>query len=62
VFAQAEALAFAQTAEVPYRGFEGNRPTNTILLDRLTPEALGKLVGAEHAPSVPVQERPLARQ
>ena len=55
VFAQAEALAFGKTAEqvkaegtpdwlVPHRLFEGNRPSNTILLDRLTPGALGKLV------------------
>jgi len=55
IFAQTEALAFGKTAEevkadgvpafqVPHRTFEGNRPTNTILLPRLTPEALGKLV------------------
>ena len=55
VFAQAEALAFGKTAEqvkaegtpdwlVPHRTFEGNRPTNTILADRLTPETLGALV------------------
>ncbi|RRA47349.1 glucose-6-phosphate isomerase [Acidipila sp. EB88] len=55
VFAQAEALAFGKTAEevkaegtkpelVAHRVFEGNRPTNTILVDKLTPEALGKLV------------------
>jgi glucose-6-phosphate isomerase len=55
VFAQAEALAFGKseaevkaegTADwlVPHRLFEGNRPSNTILLDRLTPAALGKLV------------------
>jgi len=55
VFAQAEALAFGKTAEevkaegtpdwlVPHRVFEGNRPSNTILVDRLTPTALGKLV------------------
>ncbi|MGH7139293.1 MAG: glucose-6-phosphate isomerase, partial [Pirellulales bacterium] len=54
-FAQTEALAFGKTADevradkvpdlqVPHRTFEGNHPTNTILLDRLTPEALGKLV------------------
>jgi glucose-6-phosphate isomerase len=50
VFAQAEALAFGKTADVPHRTFEGNRPTNTILLDRLTPEALGKLVALyEHS-------------
>jgi glucose-6-phosphate isomerase len=55
VFAQAEALAFGKTPEevkaegtpdglVPHRVFEGNRPSNTILLDRLTPAALGKLI------------------
>jgi glucose-6-phosphate isomerase len=55
VFAQAEALAFGKTAAevkaegtpawlVPHRVFEGNRPSNTILADRLTPEILGKLV------------------
>jgi glucose-6-phosphate isomerase len=54
-FAQTEALAFGKTSEevraegipefqVPHRTFEGNHPTNTILLPRLTPEALGKLV------------------
>jgi glucose-6-phosphate isomerase len=61
VFAQTEALAFGKTAAeveaegtpgwlVPHRLFDGNRPTNTILLDRLTPEALGKLVALyEHS-------------
>jgi len=61
VFAQAEALAFGKTAEqvkaegtadwlVPHRVFEGNRPSNTILADRLTPEALGRLVALyEHS-------------
>jgi glucose-6-phosphate isomerase len=55
VFAQAEALAFGKTAEqvkaegttgplVAHRVFEGNRPSNTILADRLTPAMLGKLV------------------
>jgi glucose-6-phosphate isomerase len=55
VFAQTEALAFGKTREqvkaegtpdwlVPHRVFEGNRPSNTILMDRLTPTALGKLV------------------
>ncbi len=54
-FAQTEALAFGKTAEevaadgvssfqVPHRTFEGNHPTNTILLDRLTPETLGRLI------------------
>jgi glucose-6-phosphate isomerase len=61
VFAQAEALAFGKTAEqvkaegtpdwlVPHRVFEGNRPSNTILVDKLTPETLGKLVALyEHS-------------
>jgi len=61
VFAQAEALAFGKTpgevkAEgtpdwlVPHRVFEGNRPSNTILAERLTPEILGKLVALyEHS-------------
>jgi len=61
VFAQAEALAFGKTAEevkaegtpdalVPHRVFEGNRPSNVILADQLTPEALGKLVALyEHS-------------
>jgi glucose-6-phosphate isomerase len=61
VFAQTEALAFGKTEEqveaegtpdwlVPHRVFEGNRPTNTILAERLTPETLGKLVALyEHA-------------
>ena len=61
VLAQAEALAFGKTPEevkaegtpdslVPHRVFEGNRPSNTILADRLTPETLGKLVALyEHS-------------
>ncbi len=61
VFAQTEALAFGKTREevkaegtpdwlVPHRLFEGNRPSNTLLLDVLTPEALGKLVALyEHS-------------
>src|ERR1041385_5905361 len=61
VFAQSEALAFGKTPEqvkaegtpdwlVPHRVFEGNRPSNTILVDRLTPETLGKLVALyEHS-------------
>src|SRR5664280_876931 len=61
VFAQAEALAFGKTPEevkaegtpdwlVPHRVFEGNRPSNVILTDRLTPEVLGKLVALyEHS-------------
>ncbi|MEJ5246157.1 MAG: glucose-6-phosphate isomerase [Caldilinea sp.] len=55
IFAQSEALAFGKTAEevraegtpewlVPHRVFEGNRPSTTLLADRLTPEVLGKLV------------------
>jgi glucose-6-phosphate isomerase len=60
-FAQTEALAFGKTAAevqlegtpgrlVPHRVFEGNRPTNTILLERLTPETLGKLIALyEHS-------------
>jgi glucose-6-phosphate isomerase len=55
VFAQGEALAFGKTAEelraegtpewlVPHRTFDGNRPSNTLLLERLTPAALGRLV------------------
>ena len=61
VFAQAEALAFGKSAEevraegtaewlVPHRVFEGNRPSNTILAEVLTPEVLGSLVALyEHA-------------
>ncbi|HEX3469742.1 MAG TPA: glucose-6-phosphate isomerase [Silvibacterium sp.] len=61
VFAQTEALAFGKTPEevkaegtpdwlVPHRVFEGNRPSNTLLLEELTPEALGKLVALyEHS-------------
>ncbi len=61
VCAQTEALAFGKTAEqvkaegtpdwlVPHRVFEGNRPSNTILATRLTPETLGKLVALyEHS-------------
>jgi glucose-6-phosphate isomerase len=61
VFAQTEALAFGKTPEqvkaegtpdwlVPHRVFEGNRPSNTILADRLTPEILGNLVALyEHS-------------
>jgi glucose-6-phosphate isomerase len=55
VFAQTEALAFGKTAEevkaegtpdwlIPHRVFEGNRPSNTILAEKLTPEILGKLI------------------
>jgi glucose-6-phosphate isomerase len=61
VFAQAEALAFGKTAEevkaegvpenlVPHKVFEGNRPSNVLLADALTPAVLGKLVALyEHA-------------
>ena len=50
VFAQTEALAFGKDAEEPYRVFDGNRPSNTILADRLDPEMLGKLVALyEHS-------------
>src|SRR5262249_8608051 len=55
VLAQAEALAFGKTKEevlkegtpewlAPHRVFEGNRPSNMLVLERLTPESLGKLV------------------
>ena len=54
-FAQTEALAFGKTAEqcraegvperlVPHKTFEGNRPTNTLLADQLTPETFGALI------------------
>jgi glucose-6-phosphate isomerase len=61
VFAQGEALAFGKTADevraegvsealVPHRVFKGNRPSNTLLLEQLTPAALGKLVALyEHS-------------
>ena len=61
MFAQAEALAFGKTPQevreegtpawlVPHRTFEGNRPSNTILMERLTPAALGSLVALyEHS-------------
>ncbi len=61
VIAQAEALAFGKTADevraegtpewlVPHRVFPGNRPSNTILAERLTPSVLGKLIALyEHA-------------
>jgi len=61
VFAQAEALAFGKTAEelkqegvkdwlIPHKTFEGNRPSTTMLMDELTPAALGKLVALyEHS-------------
>ncbi len=50
VLAQAEALAFGKTAPVPHRVFEGNRPSNTILADRLAPATLGALVALyEHS-------------
>ena len=61
VFAQAEALAFGKTLEqvksegtagwlAPHRVFQGNRPSNVILAERLTPATLGKLIALyEHA-------------
>jgi glucose-6-phosphate isomerase len=61
VFAQSEALAFGKTPDqvkaegmpdwlVPHRVFEGNRPSNTILAERLTPEILGTLIALyEHS-------------
>ena len=61
MFAQSEALAFGKTAEqvrtegtpdwlVPHRVVEGNRPSNTILVERLTPTTLGKLIALyEHS-------------
>ena len=61
LFAQTEALAFGKTAAevaaestpaelVPHRIFEGNRPTNTLLAERLTPKALGAIVALyEHS-------------
>jgi len=61
VFAQAEALAFGKTAEqlkeektpdwlIPHRTFNGNRPSNTLLMDQLTPSSLGKLIALyEHS-------------
>jgi glucose-6-phosphate isomerase len=49
LFAQTEALAFGQQSDEPYRNFEGNRPTNTILAPKLTPRVLGQLVATyEH--------------
>src|SRR5262249_46938596 len=63
VFAQAEALAFGKTADqvraekkpppeslVPHKTFAGNRPSNTLLLDKLDPAALGKIIALyEHS-------------
>jgi glucose-6-phosphate isomerase len=61
MFAQSEALAFGKTEEqvkaegtpdwlVPHRVFEGNRPSTTIIIERLTPESLGKLIALyEHS-------------
>jgi len=61
MFAQSEALAFGKTPEevraegspdwlVPHRTFEGNRPSNTLLLQRLTTAALGKMIALyEHS-------------
>ena len=44
LFAQTEALAFGRSAADPARSFDGNRPSNTILADRLTPATLGALI------------------
>ena len=50
LFAQGEALAFGKDSGEPYRRFDGNRPSNTILAERLTPETLGALVALyEHS-------------
>jgi glucose-6-phosphate isomerase len=50
VFAQAEALAFGRENPEPYRMFDGNRPTNVIMAERLSPHALGTLVALyEHS-------------
>jgi glucose-6-phosphate isomerase len=61
LFAQTEALAFGKTEDevaaegtpswlVPHRTFEGNRPTNTILAERMTPQTLGRLIALyEHS-------------
>jgi glucose-6-phosphate isomerase len=50
VFAQAEALAFGSESLAPHRMFAGNRPSNTILAERLSPETLGKLIALyEHS-------------
>jgi len=54
LFAQSEALAFGKTAgktaDAPHRGFDGNRPSNTLLAERLTPKTLGALVALyEHS-------------
>ncbi len=67
MFAQSEALAFGKMPEevraegspdwlVPHRAFEGNRPSNMLLLQRLTPEALGKLIALyEHSVFVQIR-------
>jgi glucose-6-phosphate isomerase len=44
LFAQSEALAFGRAADDPHRAFEGNRPSSTILAERITPAVLGALV------------------
>jgi glucose-6-phosphate isomerase len=50
VFAQTQALAFGTESSLPHRFFEGNRPTNTILAESLTPATLGALVALyEHS-------------
>jgi len=70
VCAQAEALAFGKTSQeveaentpawlVPHRTFEGNRPSNMLLMEELTPEALGKLVALyEHCVFTPRKQKP----
>jgi glucose-6-phosphate isomerase len=50
LFAQSEALAFGESADAPHRSFDGNRPSNTLLAERLTPRTLGALVALyEHS-------------
>lgn len=50
LFAQTEALAFGDKGEKPFKHFEGNKPTNTILADELTPFVLGQIIALyEHA-------------
>ena len=43
-FAQTEALLLGKSDEIPFKVFEGNKPTNTLLIDQLTPQSLGALV------------------
>ena len=50
LFAQSEALAFGKSADAPHRSFDGNRPSNTVLAERLTPHSLGALIALyEHS-------------